>query len=183
MSLNELSKDVVAERLRALQSHYGSTLQEMADRCGLPKRSLENYMRSKNPQRPGLDALVSMANGFEVSVDWLVGRSNERHAPEFTTEAYALFCHSVVLRLLDELIHIAAEDPQAFDQNRRTIAGRDFADIAAWAMLEFFEVVNVQRGNAKRPHGYFQDRFQDASDRAKRNAITRSVSDLLGRKP
>ena len=59
----------VAERLRALQTERGLTIQEMAKKCGLPKRSLENYMNLKASQRPGVDALISIADGMNVSID------------------------------------------------------------------------------------------------------------------
>lgn len=175
--------DDVAKKLRALQDHYGLTLQDMADRCGLPKRSLENYMRAKKPQRPGLDALRSIADGLDVSVDWLIGRSEEAFAPEFKTEDFALFCHSVVLRLLGELIPLAAADPEAFDPSKLSVNGVDHADIAAAAMLDFMQVVRTQRGNSKRPKGYFTEGFRTISERLERRAVPPSFYEILKRKP
>lgn len=57
-ALNTKPTDV-AGRLRLLQAKNALTIQAMADRCGLPKCSLKNDMNLKNPQRPGLDALVA----------------------------------------------------------------------------------------------------------------------------
>ncbi len=62
----------IAARLRAIQANNDWTVQEMADLTGLPKRSLENYMRKENPQLPGVEALVKIAHGLGVSLDWLV---------------------------------------------------------------------------------------------------------------
>ncbi|MDA7427907.1 helix-turn-helix transcriptional regulator [Primorskyibacter aestuariivivens] len=177
------SETDVAGRLRALQEHYGLTIQEMADRCSLPKRSLENYMKRTNPQRPGLDALRGIADGMGVSIDWLVGRSPEMSAPEFRSEDYATFCHSVVLRLLSELIPIAASEPGRFDAQLLTIDGRDHADIAARAMLDFMNVVRVQSGNATRPEGYFHRQFDAISKRADRTEKGGSNSVDTARKP
>ena len=57
-------KTEVAQRLRRLQAEEGITLQEMADRCGISKASLANYVRQKDPQKPGLDAVVAIAEGM-----------------------------------------------------------------------------------------------------------------------
>lgn len=46
------------------------SIAEMARRADLPKRSMENYFKG---HKPGLDALVSMAKGFGVTVDFLTG--------------------------------------------------------------------------------------------------------------
>ena len=44
----------------------------MAYLSGLPKRTLEKYMLRDGASLPGYDALVAMAKGFGVSLDWLV---------------------------------------------------------------------------------------------------------------
>lgn len=61
-----------AARLRQLQGKQGWTVQEMADLAGIPKRSLENYMRKNTPQVPSVEVLVRMSFGFGVPVDWLL---------------------------------------------------------------------------------------------------------------
>ena len=172
----------VAQKLRSLQSHYGLTLQEMADRCALPKRSLENYMRLKKPQRPGLDALRSIADGLKVSIDWLLGRIDERFAPEFTTEDYALFCHSVVLRLLDEVVTNAAKNPEAFDADKLTINDVAISDISAAAILDFIHVVEKQKGNPNRPSGYGVEQFKSIAGSAIAKGRPQHVEEILGRK-
>jgi len=59
-------------RLRKLRDNNGWTTAEMSYRSNLPKRSLEKYMLRDGASLPGYDALVSMAKGFGVSLDWLV---------------------------------------------------------------------------------------------------------------
>jgi len=145
----------VAQRLRHLQAKHGQTIQEMAQRCGLPKRSLENYMNLKGPQRPGLDALISIADGYCVSVDWLVGRDGEAEKPEFTKEDYAVFCHGVVLCLLHDLIGAEAKEGGAIDPTTMTVMGLDMSQLAAVTMLQFLGVVERQSNNPNRPAHYF----------------------------
>lgn len=173
----------VPEKLRVLQEHFGLTLQEMADRCGLPKRSLENYMRLNKPQRPGLDAICAIADGLDVSIDWLVGRSDEHLAPEFKTEDYAIFCHSVVLRLLGEMRSLAMRDPKASDTPMYKIGGIEISDIAAAAMLDFIAVVDTQVGNSSRPKGYFESRFDAITKGASKNGDLSAIANLFERKP
>lgn len=58
--------------LAQLRDAHQWSIAEMARRAGLPKRSMENYFKG---HKPGLDALVSMSQGFGVTVDFLVGRT------------------------------------------------------------------------------------------------------------
>ena len=144
----------VAERLRDVQGRLGLTIQDIANRCGMPKRSLENYMNMKDPQRPGVDALMALADGLGVSIDWLVGRSDRPSDPEFSTEDYAVFCHSVVLRLLGRVLDAEEASPGVL-QPPDKIMGHDHTDLAAWAVLDFTKIVQVQSGNPNRPLKYF----------------------------
>lgn len=60
-------------RLEQLRDSNQWSIAEMARRAQLPKRSMENYFKG---HKPGLDALLSMAKGFGVPVDFLVGNSD-----------------------------------------------------------------------------------------------------------
>ena len=75
----------------------------MAERCGLSKASLANYMRVKDPQRPGFDAVISIANGMGVSTDWLAGLTADRKPPTLSKHDEALLVHMVVHSLLMRL--------------------------------------------------------------------------------
>lgn len=61
-----------AARLRQLQGSQDWTVQEMAALAGIPKRSLENYMRKADPQIPSAEVLAKMAEAYAVPVDWLL---------------------------------------------------------------------------------------------------------------
>jgi transcriptional regulator with XRE-family HTH domain len=62
----------VASRLRELRDGTGLTVADMAERTGLPKRTLDKYMLRSNPSLPGFDALIALSKGLGVSLDWLV---------------------------------------------------------------------------------------------------------------
>ena len=62
----------ISDRLRQLKEQNGWTAQEMADRIGMSRRTLESYMRREKAPQPGLEALKQIATGTLVSLDWLV---------------------------------------------------------------------------------------------------------------
>ncbi|MDK8873930.1 helix-turn-helix transcriptional regulator [Paracoccus sp. SSJ] len=183
MSVDAKATDV-AERLRVLQTKHKLTIQEMAERCGLPKRSLENYMNLKSPQRPGLDALIGIADGFDVSIDWLVGRSDPAETGEFGREDYAIFCQSTVVHLLVKVLSAVKADPeQAIDPEHGTIMGYEVHEVAAAAMFDFMRQVELQSTHPARPRGYFKRSFESWSRMAVEEGLPTSADDLGQRKP
>ena len=60
-----------ADRLRMLKSHKGWTIEDMAAMCDLPKGSVERYLASRHTAEPKLGALVKLAEGLDVSLNWL----------------------------------------------------------------------------------------------------------------
>ena len=65
-----------SERLRELRMERGLKQREMAEICGLKLRSYQDYEYNKSyPEVPGL---VAIADYFDVSLDYLMGRSDVR---------------------------------------------------------------------------------------------------------
>lgn len=65
--------DSTSERLRALR---GKTLQSVvAQETGISRSSLSQY---ENGMRPPLDAMIVLANYYQVTLDYLAGLSNEK---------------------------------------------------------------------------------------------------------
>ena len=58
------------QRLDLIREERGISKAEMARLCGLPPRTLENYFKG---HKPGIDALMALSIGLDVSVDWLLG--------------------------------------------------------------------------------------------------------------
>ena len=94
----------IAKRLRSIQQSNDWTVQEMADPTGLPKRSLENYMRKNDAQLPGVDALEIIAKGLGVSLDWLIlGEMNH----SMTSAGMVRLCaRAAVLPVLQSISHL-----------------------------------------------------------------------------
>ncbi len=65
---------VFAERLTELRKQYKYTQRQMADILGISQPS---YMRYENDtSEPTQENLVKLADAFDVSVDYLLGRSD-----------------------------------------------------------------------------------------------------------
>lgn len=106
-----------SRRLRHLRNINDWTVQEMAEMTGVPKRTLDNYMQKKNAPQPGLDALVKIASGLGVSLDWLL-LGEEVHAlsqgvlVRLSTRAAALpMLQNVALTL-----NSAKDDPEHWNE-------------------------------------------------------------------
>lgn len=73
VSMGEPETPEFVRRLEQLRDGNQWSIAEMARQADLPKRSMENYFKG---HKPGLDALVRMARGFGVTVDFLVGHGS-----------------------------------------------------------------------------------------------------------
>lgn len=62
------------ERVRSLMKLAGVTVQMLAEDLGMQYRSMHNVL--KGYSRPSLDLLLGLAFYFNVSIDYLLGRSN-----------------------------------------------------------------------------------------------------------
>lgn len=60
------------ERLSFLRQEAGLSMDKLAEKVGLSKSSINMYERGE--REPGINALISLSNFFNVSVDYLVGK-------------------------------------------------------------------------------------------------------------
>lgn len=63
-------------RLRELRKLRGLTQKELAEAIGASERGIQNYEISS--RKPTYDVLLALANYFDVSVDYLMGRTDQR---------------------------------------------------------------------------------------------------------
>ncbi|KSU30842.1 transcriptional regulator Cro/CI family [Lactococcus lactis subsp. lactis] len=67
---------VFAERLKELRKGKGLTQQKVADSLNI---SQPNYRRWESGERsPSVETLIMLADYFDVSIDYLLGRKSER---------------------------------------------------------------------------------------------------------
>ena len=121
------------------------SIAEMARRAGLPKRSRENYFKG---HKPGLEALVAMARGFGVTVDFLVG---EDTTPPNAAELEVMIWEAsfpTVLSLLSRIGHYVQDGRNVFDG--RKVFGMAFEDYAGREVEEirhrFFRIMGHVEG-------------------------------------
>lgn len=63
-----------ADRIVSLRRERGLTQKQLASDVNLSEIGIQSYER--RVRKPAYDALVSIADLFNVSIDYLVGRSN-----------------------------------------------------------------------------------------------------------
>ena len=61
------------QKLKALREGRGQTQSQAAEAIGITLRQYQRFERGE--QKPGFDNLLRIADHFEVSVDWLMGRT------------------------------------------------------------------------------------------------------------
>ena len=64
-----------SERLRRLRKESGETQEQVAVQVGIASRG---YQRLEADAKPRYETLLRIAEHFNVSVDWLMGRTDKR---------------------------------------------------------------------------------------------------------
>lgn len=64
----------LAERLKELRTEKLLTLKQLSNELGIPLQTYANY--EHGTREPPIDLLISMCDYFEVSADYLIGRSD-----------------------------------------------------------------------------------------------------------
>ena len=63
-----------SERLVSLRKSHNLTQKQLASKLGLSEVGIQNY--EGNRRKPAYDVLIALADFFDVSLDYLVGRSD-----------------------------------------------------------------------------------------------------------
>jgi len=63
------------ERISQLRKSKNLKAEELANNIGLKRRII--FLYEKNEAKPSYDALIALADFFDVSLDYLVGRSDD----------------------------------------------------------------------------------------------------------
>lgn len=64
-----------SDRLKELRKSNGKTQKELAEYLGISERGYQNYEMGK--REPNLEILSKLADYFNVSTDYLLGRSDD----------------------------------------------------------------------------------------------------------
>ena len=68
--------DIFAQRLRILRQNLGVTQETVADAIGVTSRTYIRY--EKGEREPVISLFTVIADYFDVSADYLLGRSDQR---------------------------------------------------------------------------------------------------------
>lgn len=71
------SEKIFAERLKVLRQSQNLTLQQLGEKLGATKATIGN-LENCNKQ-PSMTMVIKIAEYFNVSVDYLLGLSNDRN--------------------------------------------------------------------------------------------------------
>ena len=74
--MNQNEKSEFPARLRKLREERRQSRAVLAELCGLSRGAIRYYERGE--RAPTMDALIAIADYFEVSLDYLTGRTNFR---------------------------------------------------------------------------------------------------------
>lgn len=74
--MNQNEKNEFPARLRKLREERRQSRVVVAELCGLSRGAIRYYERGERV--PTMDALIAIADYFEVSLDYLTGRTNFR---------------------------------------------------------------------------------------------------------
>ena len=67
-------RETFSQRLRRMRLRRGMTQSQLADMCYVHIRSIQDYERGKG--RPSAEVLCTMADALEVSVDYILCRTD-----------------------------------------------------------------------------------------------------------
>lgn len=67
--------DTFSDRLKELRTSKGLTMEQLGKELDSTKGTISNYENGN--KKPSLDMLIKIADYFNVSIDYLVGRSND----------------------------------------------------------------------------------------------------------
>lgn len=73
------------ERLKSLRKEIGLTQAEMAKKVGVTSSAYGFWERGRN--EPDLKMIAKLAEIFDVSTDYLLGRTSDRHRPYYELTA------------------------------------------------------------------------------------------------
>jgi len=80
MVMRKTKKDRFSARLKEMRKHVKITQKELAHTIGIDPSSIGNY--EAGHRKPDYETLTKIADYFGVSIDWLLGRTNN---PQMST--------------------------------------------------------------------------------------------------
>ena len=70
-------RNILAQRLKECRKEKGYTQCQVAIYCDITEKAYQNY--ELTTREPKLEILIKIADVFEVSLDYLTGRTDNKH--------------------------------------------------------------------------------------------------------
>ncbi len=83
------AREIFSQRVKQLRLSKGVSQQQVADALGITKPGYQNYEYGR--KTPSFAVLPLLADFFDVSTDYLLGRSDDPHLPRMDDETRSLF--------------------------------------------------------------------------------------------
>ena len=111
----------LGNRLHSLCISRGLPSQQMAEKCGVPKSFPERCRKMAGARRPGIDAVIAIAGGMDVSIDGLVGGAVDSPSPRLSQKDDAMVCFGLLFGGLGSQERVAGT---GCESGRRRRGGR-----------------------------------------------------------
>ena len=69
-------QEIFAKRLKELREEHSFTQEQLAAKVDTTKQAMSRY--EKNQREPGINVVTKIAAIFDVSVDYMLGRSDKK---------------------------------------------------------------------------------------------------------
>lgn len=122
---------MLAKRIKELRLQKGMTQEDFADVLGLSQQTIAMWENGKSS--PKIDALNAMADYFEVTTDYLLGRTEQKPTPPLSEEQILLLGdfeeldtinRQKVFSYIRDLIRSQSFSRQAKSSTLKTFLGR-----------------------------------------------------------
>lgn len=100
-------------KIRQIRKEKGLSITELAEMIGISYQSLQRYEAGKRD--PSIQVLIALANFFDVSVDYLVGR--EPKSKVIKTYQYYLFDEDYTLKKLGVTVPTLESEASVLDES------------------------------------------------------------------
>lgn len=101
------------DRIRKLRKERGLSVTKLAEAIGVSYQSLQRYEAGK--REPSIQVLIALANFFDVSVDYLVGRESKNKV--IKSYQYYVLDDDYTLRSLGDLSPISEYSTPILDES------------------------------------------------------------------
>lgn len=98
---------MLGETLKELRKEKRVTQEELASIIGVERSSIGKYESSKKPIIPSIDVAIKMSDYFNVSLDYLLGKTNPKKVDPPESESTK---KSIKIRQLEKLVAQLSDD-------------------------------------------------------------------------